>query len=201
MSSSLRADLHLLRGIAIAIDDGAVGLPVLRRTMPTRSTNSSPAIACGSSNSSSSGRSRSRKYSHHPALSSRRCQSSRYASSHRACCSSFRSVALSGTPSSSCARSAVDPLLALVDVLRRLAFLRLQAAARPCPLASRSAPQPLEPVAQAQRRHAVVLVVALDRCADLRRRSASGSSSSSACSMRAQAPARVEQRRRRASNP
>ena len=75
-----------------------------RRPSPTKTRPESPAR---SSSKSSAERSASRKYSHHTAFSSRRCQSRMLAKIQRACCSSFRSAGSAGTSAVSLSISAL----------------------------------------------------------------------------------------------
>ena len=159
-------DLHLLRRVAVAIDDGARRLPVfLLSTTSTRSTNSRPATAWGSSSRSSSA---SRAAGSTPTTrlvlapmpveqvgeqpprlllvvsASARPSDVRRAVARAAlrvrCCSLAR-ASLDGSGVSSTGRGTVG--------------------AR-CIASARSR---LQPVAQSQRRDAVVAVVALDRVA------------------------------------
>ena len=84
-----------------------------RRRCSTKTRPDSP--ACSSSNSSAD-RSASRKYSHHTAFSSRRCQSRMFANIQRPCCSSFRSAGSAGT-------SAVNlPISALILISQSVIF-------------------------------------------------------------------------------
>ena len=82
--------------------------------------------------------------------------------SQRACCSSLRSAASIGTPSSSCAITRSRFLRGLGDLLAGLARVELRARQLVAARALGFGAQLLEPVAQPRRGHAVVAVVALD---------------------------------------
>ena len=153
--SSPRADLALLRREPVPVDDAPL-------TVPTRPTNSSPASPAFSSSSSSGGRAQRRKYSHQAAFFSRRCQSSRLASSQCACSLSFRSAGSSGTSPASRSYSAwMRCWCSSTSSLGRRPPGGGRATS--CPPATSSARRSSSQSRRCSRRDAVVAIVGADR--------------------------------------